>query len=160
LPDHVDATAGDGSVLERLVADFLATEQSPVRRLNETHASAEHGSGVPAVRGQPHVPSTTLPAVRGSRVPARSRLLERAPEVQRGAVRLLGSSKARRLEHDRPALLEAAKPRALPGVAPQAAPAAAPGTDAHDDAEPIAAAAVERATHPPERKLFFPFMIG
>jgi hypothetical protein len=152
----------DDSLLERLVAEFLAAEETPVRRYVPPSAEAlrnvqreVEAADAASPRASDDAKPNTLPAVRGHRVPARTRLLERAPEVQRGAVKLLGSGRARRIGYDSGATakpLPRALPEPTPHVAPEPAPRALP--------EPPPQVADTAAAPKPERKLSFPFMIG
>jgi hypothetical protein len=131
-PAHTE----EETLLERLVADFLAGE-------NGARASVptEGGDGAPAGEHTtlPARIGSGLPATQGQRSPARARLIDRAPELQRGHVKLLGSDRPRRLAQDSTAKLPRPSDRALPK------PPAAEEAPAERPASP---------------KLSFPFMLG
>jgi hypothetical protein len=123
------------NLLERLVADFLAGEDAP-------HAGAD-GESTNGAADDPALPargnSENLPATRGARSPARTRLIDRAPELRRGGVKLLGSDRTRRLGDEGAAKLPRPSDRALPKPP---------------------AAEDKRAAARQSAKLSFPFMLG
>ena len=78
----------EDSLLERLVAEFLAEEA----RVTPHDAGTPAG---PTVRhGGAGTDGASVPAVRHAGVPTRSRLIERAPEFRRGHARLLGGGRS------------------------------------------------------------------
>jgi PAS domain S-box-containing protein len=127
----------DETLLERLVADFLAGEDGArsvlaPRSTDVSSPGTEHTT-------LPARIEAGVPATRGQRSPVRTRLIDRAPQLQRGHVKLLGSDRTRRLGQDAAAKLPRPAEPALPEPAPPEEPP---------------------ARRPAAPKLSFPFMLG
>jgi hypothetical protein len=169
-----DAAFGEEDLLERLVAEFLAKEGADLDgELSPEAIQAIEGELAPPVDDDAAAPEThsqartvrdrgasgtTLPAVRGAGLPARSRLLERAPELRRGHARLLGAGAAKpRIALDAPP--PAAASDSTQDTQPETSPA--PCDEAGANSAPDAPQAdPPHAPEPHDVRLTVPFMFG
>jgi hypothetical protein len=107
---------GDESVLERLVAEFMAAEGGAAASGVDNRLANDVDSSAPCSD------AALVPAVRGSALATRASAIERAPEFRPGHARLLGAGRSRRLD----AALPYAAARALPPAPDRARPSEPP----------------------------------